>query len=713
MFCKMVQVKAPPVKSPPGHKAPPPGSPAAMRATPKEPPPAVAVKPAPSQLFVNDAGTGGLPAGSRVFGIVSMPAVKAPPPHMPDRELQPAAQRPPPLPEAALAESVLPEIPFPSAGSAPDSERLEPKTEELKPRAEESQRKAVKPPPPPRRVEATPASSKPSPPPRTVDTQRPIWAVEPEPKTEEPAPGAEEPQPRAVKPPPPQRTVQFTPESSKPSPPLRTAEATPVSSKPPPPPKSLLTESTPKTAQPLSPLAKLPDELSTTAPPPAPPPKQLGTPEPHPPRPTGFKPPPVGIENSPDYSHAISSSSTHKAPPTGVPADCMPAGYKAPPAELLPQLVSSPQFVTPKTSGGLSSPYDAPGQSSWEPMTAYGPIRTDTTNVSPDGGILAEPARPAATPEYFDMSTEPPLGMSIEPSATLPDISLVPASSADSESSGPEARTRSSSPELVPAYTGIDHVALQHVGTCEGRGRRWPVHGKYWNDKGQLCRGSCPCCSRPRECPRCLILQDMCQNQAARLANLDSEAFSEEAFRFWNARCDEGLVQYFEEQPEILPEVSRLELASHYKNDLTESAQPGVVVFAGEAPHLANWQWQKKWEWIQSGACKDFWFLSRQGSLPFLHDMEELVDGWPPDMTPLERNGWILCNHVEQRCPRGPIFFDMSCGDNLHLPSPPRGTVWRALRKQRYVLQPKLFVDEIREPFAYLYRAKDDAFSYQ
>ena len=100
--------------------------------------------------------------------------------------------------------------------------------------------------------------------------------------------------------------------------------------------------------------------------------------------------------------------------------------------------------------------------------------------------------------------------------------------------------------------------------------------------------------------------------------------------------------------------------------------------------------------------------LVRPGTLSFIADMTplHLVDGFPPDMSPLEKNGWIFCNHVEQFANGGPIFFDMSCGDNLHLPAPPRGTVWRALGKQRYTLQPRGFVDQIAEPFAYLYRCK-------
>ena len=119
---------------------------------------------------------------------------------------------------------------------------------------------------------------------------------------------------------------------------------------------------------------------------------------------------------------------------------------------------------------------------------------------------------------------------------------------------------------------------------------------------------------------------------------------------------------------------------------------------------MANWQYNQGWEWVQAPASRDFWVLTRPGSLPLVGKMQDIVDGWPPDMTPLEKNGWVFCSHVEQAQPVGPIFFDMSCGDNLYLPSPPRGTVWRAVGKQRYHLQPKGFVDETQEPFAYVYR---------
>ena len=178
-------------------------------------------------------------------------------------------------------------------------------------------------------------------------------------------------------------------------------------------------------------------------------------------------------------------------------------------------------------------------------------------------------------------------------------------------------------------------------------------------------------------------------------------------FRFWVARCDDELIKHFDAFPDILPSPDQVELAPHFKNDLTTNGQPGTVVFSSEPPHVAQWQHGNGWEWVRSPQSKDFWLLVRPGSLPFIDDMKrEIIDGWPPDMTPLERNGWVFCNHIEQAGPCGPIFFDMSCGDNLYLPTPPRGLAWKHLGRQKFHLQPKGFVDQLREPFAYLYRRR-------
>ena len=655
---KAAPTSPPPVKSPPsGFKSPPPAAAAkakqcTMKAIPKEP-----------------------PAGSRVLGLVSMPqrAKPQPPPAKGSQaDLQPASKRAPPLP----AESTGAE-PNPTKASSPSKMVSFARTAETQP------------------AKLPPAS---------VREQR---EAEPKPSS----PKAESSQGEPSKPPPPPRTQwrRAKPEPAQPLPPPAKALAE-SRSPPPPPPKQ---SSSPVTAQ----LAQVVEELSWADVHELPSWAELETPSESRAKAQSYKAPPPGLGGTPENPPVLSSSSTMPHP--SVPK-APPEGFELPPLgdprleELSPQLVAttganSPQLNLP--GGVLNSPHPVPVCSPYEhPASseptglAYGPIRTDSTHVSPDRGIDAAPGRPGGT-QHFSIDGEP----LARPDHPMPPVLAGPPNSLNPiQTEQRLARSRSSSPELVPAddYRGVSHCTLDHSGSCEGRGRRWAVHGKYWRD-GFLRKADCPCCSVPRACAKCLILQDECTAAATKLAS--SQKFNEEAFYHWNVRCDERLLKYFAECQDILPNPANIELAAHYKNDLTDKAQPGTVVFCAEAPHLAQWQYNKGWDWVQSTACPDFWLLTRPGSFPLIRDMspEELVYGWPPDMSAEEKNGWILCNHVDQTSPsRGPIFFDMSCGDNLFLPSPPRGTAWKAVRRQRYHLLPKTFVDQVQEPFAYLYKGK-------